>query len=445
MKKFTKLALTVSLLSVAMAGFASAATTVRITGSSAFRAAVTNAVLHLLNSASGIQAVYTSYGSGTAPSSLGGANQQIIHGFLTSGGTEVYIKTSWSGSLSGLIAVSTNANTAQPFLSTSNINTGDSSQTAAPGTGADSSHGPTGGKALVGTDGGTAYDAAQVADVAMSDAFAASTPYSTNLVAAATGLTTAQRGGAPAGCLGVIPFTFVAGTSMPSTVTNLNIIQARALLQDALVLSQLTDVGTDSDTNVHCVGRDADSGTRFTTFTETGFSAIGVSNPDPLQYIVNFGSGTTASSIEPYPGETLFGHAYADGTQGYASGSGVAAALKATGTLAAADNPGQLIGYVGESDAVSAISGGAHVLSYNGVAYGTQTGNSVTFNRGLIDEGVYTLWGYEHMYYLNGSPATTIANAIAHQVGLTDAAVTGEILANMHVSRPKEGALITHN
>ena len=136
-----------------MASMASAATTVRITGSSAYRAAVTNAILHLLNASSGIQAVYTNFGSAAAPSSLGGANQQIIHGFLTTGGTEVYFKTSWSGSLSGLIALTTNSTTAQPFLSTSNINTSDSSQTAAPGTGADGSHGPTGGKILRPSDG----------------------------------------------------------------------------------------------------------------------------------------------------------------------------------------------------------------------------------------------------------------------------------------------------
>ena len=71
-------------------------------------------------------------------------------------------------------------------------------------------------------------------------------------------------------------------------------------------------------------------------------------------------------------------------------------------------------------------------LSYNGVAY----------SLGAVQEGSYTFWGYEHMYYPTGYTNSTIVDTIAAQLYSTDAAV---LPASMNVSRSSDGGNVTHN
>jgi hypothetical protein len=123
----------------------------------------------------------------------------------------------------------------------------------------------------------------------------------------------------------------------------------------------------------------------------------------------------------------------------------LATALSISGTSGAnSDNPSYLIGYAGESDATTVVNAGGKFLSFNGVVYGTTTGGAVSFNRTLIDEGEYTLWGYEHLYYKSGNANASILTALASQVRTKDAAVTGELISNMAVQRGYEGGPISY-
>lgn len=421
---------------MAFAGMAQATpVTVRITGSSAYRGAVMNAIAHLLTTPTGAY----------VGSSLGGANQSIVTGTLTNAaggfpaGTTVFFKCSWSGSVAGLIVGTTGANTAAQFLATSNTMT-----TVTPGTGVDVNHGVTGGNSLS----SPVLDAAQTADVVFSDVFQSSTSFKS------PALTPAVTGGtAPSGVVGVVPFVWVAnnpgGLVSSNSITNVNSQQANQLLAGGLALAQFTGVDSDNATLILPVGRNADSGTRFTTFAETGFNVVGATAVQPQQYAVTQ-SGGVVSHIDLYPAETLFGVSYTAGQSGYGSGGNVATAMTATGsndqTNVNNSNPAILLTYLGENDAKTVVTAtnAGHFLSYNGIVYGSVSGGVASYNRTLIDEGVYTLWGYEHVYYPSGNANAAIANALAAQVKGTDAPISGEKISNMNVSRGVEGGPIAY-
>src|SRR5271165_3910640 len=95
--KTTKLLLA-ALSALAFAGTANAQTVIHITGSTAFRAAAHAAIEAILDSG------YTGAYTGTA---IGSANQAIFEGTATNG-TSVIIKTSFSGSIGGIIVLTQN-------------------------------------------------------------------------------------------------------------------------------------------------------------------------------------------------------------------------------------------------------------------------------------------------------------------------------------------------
>ena len=436
MKTYTKFLLTVGLLSLASAGLVQAQTIVRITGSSAYRGAVTNAILHLL----------TSPTAGYVGSSLAGANTQIIEGTLTNtagsftAGTAVIFKTSWTGSLSGIVALTTNGNTANPFLSTSN--TGLASATA--GTGSDST-GATGGAVLS----SPIFDAAQVADVAMSDVFQSSTKFTSP----ALGSPAIANGFAPAnGIVGVVPFVWVAGAAdSAGKITNISSNQVLQLMSTGLNEAQITGNINDENNGILPTGRDPDSGTRFNALADSGYNVVGAAPTPVVQYYVNTSGG--GSTVTEFASETLptLG-AVGAGNAGYSSGSAVATDLENANTNNATNNgvnntanQSILIGYVSEGDGATAVQAntGAHFVSWNGVSYGSYSGGTVTYNRTLIDNGTYTFWGYEHEYYRSGNADAAIANALSAQIANTDAAVSGELLGNMQCSVGIEGGPIS--
>src|ERR1700761_3732645 len=105
MKTSAKLLLAAGLLSVAFTRPASALD-IYITGSSAYRGAVTNAIGHLLDNP---QAAFVAASAGTGSNNaVAGANQQLITGIWkgtqtgTTQGTVVNFHTPWTGSLAGL-------------------------------------------------------------------------------------------------------------------------------------------------------------------------------------------------------------------------------------------------------------------------------------------------------------------------------------------------------
>jgi len=57
------------------------------------------------------------------------------------------------------------------------------------------------------------------------------------------------------------------------------------------------------------------------------------------------------------------------------------------------------VGYLGTSDAATAVTDGGRALSYNGVAY----------SAAAVEDGQYGFWGYEHMYYLTSATGSQVA------------------------------------
>ncbi len=394
----------VALAALALAGVASAqTTTVRVTGSTAFRAATITAIGNILN---------PGYTYGYIGSSLTGANQCTFVGTTKTGNLPVIVKCSFAGSVGGVQTIAQQSpvvTTASPYISETNaLNT----------------------TGLVLTAATAAFDSPANADIAMSDTYQSSTAFN------GAGYNTLADT-----VVGVVPFVWTKGVSSDTAVaaslanvTNITPLLARAVLSGSgTPLSMFTGNSTDSSVFVYAMGRDEDSGTRLTTFAESGFGIFG----SPIQYQATVSSGAI-TAIAPYQAQTILGISYTAGHSGYSSGGTLATTLNTPVAASARDSLNAkfaLLAYFGVNDA-NGVNGGANNLTYNGVPY------SVT----NVQEGRYTFWGYEHLMYrstLTGN-AKTVADQLAAQIRTTDASVSGVLLASMNVSRVTEGAVITH-
>jgi len=375
------------LAALAIASTASAQTNIiRITGSTAFRAATHTAISHVLN---------PGFVYGYSGTSSNGASIAEYRGSTIGDNLPVDIKTSWAGSVGGVATLVNNA-TISTWLAATNL-------TAA---GTQNETGP--------------YDAPVTADVTMSDSFQGSTAFTSPTLNDQT--------------VGVVPFVWVRNNGSPSAITNMTSLLAQALLSNGRVrLSQFTGVEADA-TPVLAVGRDADSGTRLCAFADSGFGVFSL----PVQYQVDISAGAV-TNVEFYPPQTINGDFYDYGQGGYSGGGSVASALNATNSSSVV-NPGLtisngcwMVGYLGVNDA-SGVNGNNN-LTYNGVAYSTNA----------VAEGTYTFWAYEHLMYRSSlaGDQKTVADKIATQIKNTDASVSGILLPLMKVSRTVEGGVVT--
>ena len=316
----------------ALASTASAQTKVYITGSTAFRSATVAAITSTL--AGGPTIAYD--GSSSGVTSQSNANAVTWLGGNI-GGTAVTIKASWSGSGSGIQTVAGSYNAVR-FL-------------------------PDGATGSVNADPRTAGNPAEVAtpDIAMADNLQSSTTFLAGSNTAGGGTATyANLGDVP---VGVVSFTFAASSGFPA---NQNMTKKIAEAQfggvGALPLGFYTGLTADSATVggvtkvVYASGRNPDSGTRITTFAETGF---GVNN-----FVTQWKptvSGATITALALYPTESINGVSTSQpGNSGESSGSSLRAYLTKTLTAGAYQNgetgPSYMITYLGMSD-FNAVSG----------------------------------------------------------------------------------------
>ncbi len=401
MKSFQKILagmLALMIASVAMAQ----STTVRITGSTAFRKAAIIGIQNILQ---------TGYTYGYTGSSVTGGSQAVFVGTTKVGSLPVVIKCSWAGSTGG---VQTVAQQSPVITRTDWISETGNTLTAA-------------GAALA----SPVFDAATAADVAFSDSFQASSiaygPGYTNLVD---------------NIVGVVTFVFTKGLSADPTVsaalanfTNITPLQAKLVLAAGAPLSMFTGSSADSAIYVYPMGRDEDSGTRLSELSESEF---GIFN-SPIQYQPTPQSGGSITSIAPWPAATILGFNYPAGHSGFSGGGALATALNQPVAATAKDSFGAkfaLIAYFGVNDAAG-VNGGANNLTFNGVPY----------SDAAVREGKYTCWSYEHLMYrptLTGN-TKTVADQIANQIKTADAAQSGVLLSTMNVSRAVEGGTIIHN
>jgi len=421
MKTLKSLVLASLALGCASAALAAPTAIIRITGSTAFRTATNAALAHILNSGFTFAFIGSTYT---------GSNQAILSGTTIIGNIPIIIKTNFTGSVGGVQTLTQNLTEANAWL----VN----------GTQSSSS-----GVALVTAS--ESFDAATTADIAMSDSFQGSTLF-----------------GSPAlkdSVVGVTAFEWVRGNITLSTsstqnianLTNITTLQAQDLLAGGLPLKQFTGNPADENVVVAVLGRDPDSGTRLVTFAESGFGIFGA----PVQYMpsdtasisgsqgLGDGSGAktsgTITSLVPAPGRTVDTTSVSAGQAGYFSGGNLAKDLgrpiNATLDLQNGGGlqPAFLIGYLGTSDAATAIGEGGTALTYNGVAESAAN----------VENGLYTFWSYEHLltrFSLSSTNAdgATVAAQLANQIINTDAAASGQIaLSSMTVGRAVEGGPVT--
>lgn len=409
------------LASMAFADVASAPK-VYITGSTAFRKATMTALTHIF--ASGYTYAYD------GSKGLSGASRAMFYG--TVDGNEVVVKCYWSGSAAGVDTVS-NSKTLSEWMADDTALATDS-----------------------GNNPSSFNKESAVPNVCMSDTAQSLTPFT------ATSLTPTK--------VGVVPFVFVkgrlaSGHSMKTAfdaISNISALQAQKLLSSGIKLAQLTGSSADSG-RVYVLGRNPESGTRLTTFAETGFGT----NNTALQAGPLAGGDLVAGvvaaidEVDVYPAGTVNGIFADDGNNGFSSGGTLGDVLSSPVSASAVNDIDTgafaLIGYLGVNDAAQSIKDAntnvsndvSRILSYNGASlnpsYDTDT-QAVTWDYTALQEGKYTFWSYEYLMYrttLTGVPKST-ADAIATQIISTDAAQSGLRLSDMHATRQVEGGAVTH-
>lgn len=440
-----------------LASTASAQQVIRITGSTAFRAATNASIGNILQSG---------YTYGYTGSSFSGSNRTIFIGTTKAPtNTPVIIKCQWSGATGGIKTIVQNVPLPEWLVNASPTSTSGTQITT------------------------PSYDAPVTADIAMGDTFQNTTEFKTPVMVARA--------------VGVIPFQWFRNNGSPNTIDNLNPVNAASLLSGGLPLSQFTGDPADQATAVYATGRDEDSGTRTATYADCLFGVF--SSPTQYQPVI---SGGVVTDIVPWPPATVLGTPYPLGHSGFPGSGQLVTAMNTPGSITSA-NPGYLVSYAGITDAqacqpsspaaagtatfsagavtgVTITQGGANYGSGTFVTFtggggsgatgvpvinsaGTITGVTITnggsgytsaptvaFRGGCtmkyngyeysaqnVREGKYTFWSYEFVMYRAGYVNSAIADQLADRIKTVDASISGIVLSTMQVGRAVEGGPVT--
>ncbi|MGC3989812.1 MAG: hypothetical protein QM796_09075 [Chthoniobacteraceae bacterium] len=253
--------------------------------------------------------------------------------------------------------------------------------------------------------------------------------------------------------VGVVPFYWVKGKSGigSSSMTNISPNQILSLLAGGttgggIVTAQITGSTLDEAGVTVVIGRDEDSGTRITAFAESGFGAKSLAGQYKPTITGTNGSGTI-TDLAVWPASTVNNIAYPKGDSGESSGGTLALdisnALSSGNSLGATD----IVTYLGESDAATAVANGCAYLAFNGVTFGAGAGYSTSSSLyyKTIQDGQYTFWSYEHLYSKSGVSGgiLTFRNALYTQIHDNDAIATGVKMGDMNVNRSVEGGPIS--
>jgi hypothetical protein len=245
------------------------------------------------------------------------------------------------------------------------------------------------------------------ADLAFSDVYQASTPFTTPALVDAL--------------VAIQPFVYMKSQAANS-VSNVTMQQMQVMLANGFMpLSYFTGKTNDDASSIYMVGRNNDSGTRLTAIADDFFTG------SPQLYQPDTNCNWVLSS-------------------GFSSGSGVVGALTA--------GCGSAIGYVGLSDAETGATNGCTILTYNGYypfnntnyTPGQQVSTTPDFTP--VYKGLYSYWSYEHLFELSGSVGgnvdtfrTALISAVDTDIA-TLTPVTAIRLNAMKVSRPSDGGPI---
>lgn len=210
------------------------------------------------------------------------------------------------------------------------------------------------------------------------------------------------------GIVGVIPFEWVKGKSSSASSSYTDLVNVTT--PEVLTLlgtgkqgaSYFTKNPSDTD-NVYLIGRNKGSGTRVNTLLEpyygvtTAVKQYAPGNSSYVSGVLTVGSVTALSTSGN-------GLVYIS-NEGFDAGSGVAKTLEDDVHGYTLGSKGVItLGYLGISDATgTAIPGGAVALTLDGVA---ESDASVIL-------GTYPFWGHEHLYGLTTQSSSTPGGIIA--------------------------------
>lgn len=366
---------------VSAASTFAAATTVYLTGSTAFRATVFTAATTGgdIFDASPAPTILS-----PAPNNTSGANQIVYHGFIN--GTEYIVNCNWTGSEAGIAAV---AGVAQPNVTVPANYNGDGTPAVAT-----TYNLPGAPVAFLASPGYTALGANQQPDLSMAD-----TSQAVSLTQTAT-LT-------DYGVVGIVPFLWAKNknTAPDSSWTDLvNVSDGQLLFElgGAKKASFFTGKSTDSDL-VYVVGRNKGSGTHQNAMLASGFYP-----GTPVQYQIN--AKYNSSGVLTFTTEATYTDAQVRATpqgDGYDSGKFVGQTLQTDGKLSTKI----LVGYIGISDFVG---------NPGGVAL---TVDGQTESDGAVANGAYSFWGHEHL--LGQQTPSSDANNVANGIGGVGGIING--------------------
>jgi hypothetical protein len=430
--------------------------TFEISGATAFRRGTIESI-HALFVASGQP---FRFGSNRADADYVNADLVIWEGTIAGLPGTTIIRTSFNGSIEGLRAIAQSPASDPPYFKTSVLTV-----TPAVGGAQEDGNGAAAGIGAIPTSGNT--ETAET-EIAFSDTDKAISPYAANPM--------------EGGPVGVAVFALVANEGSP--ITNVTVQQYNSLLANGAVpLSFFTGDPTDSEL-VYCTGRNDGSGTRSSYLAEMGY---GVANP-VKQYLVvgsegNFitalqevpqggvnAAGASILSFDAQPNTAGFQAVFQEtrsasivwgndipGNGGAFSGSVLRGHLALRGDrvggVTVFDPDGEdlygipqdnisLLSWISVNDAVTARTGGASIVAFNGVGIDVNGPSNTlsTTDKEKCFNGAYSPWNFQQMYRRFGSSTETvtlynlIAGAIPNNLG-----AAGLKTGDFNVGRANDG------
>lgn len=408
------------LIGASALGFAAAAqaqTVINITGATAFRSAAHASIMAAFNEAGNLgttwnYAVNNASGSGT----MGRAIYKGTFPGIT--GTTV-IRTSWTGSVEGVRALTKPTLVPETYLKDSALNL--------------TTAGANFGKSDTETSTVHAFAFADMAQASAPKAYALP-----------------KLNGGP---VGVIAFAPVINNGADASITNITINQFRRLVAEGTIKESMLTGNASSNGTIYHVGRNDGSGTRVILLSEIGHGAA-----NPVKGYLLTGNSTTkvldtpvlapiTANTTTYPNTAVsndFTTASILGNAGYTSGGTIAGWMTNTSTGF------NIVSWLGTSDAVTAqafVSGnatGARLLAYNGEKLdGVAAGGFSAADKNKIALGKYSGWSFENLFYvgtLTGARKTVYDKLVSVIPG--NLGTAGCTLAEMKVNRATDGGVI---
>lgn len=446
---------------VSLGVFAQADTAINITGATAFRAGTINSIIAGFGGAAACGIVHSNTAATTA--SAAGANAVSIRGTWPGVAGVTTIRCRFSGSTEGVRDLVGNGATPNDVFYYPDA----SIPAAGTITFLNQNSNPVGANVPL------------KPDVAFSDVQQTSTP------------SLAFTLGPADSRVGVVTFVFCKSQGSSANLSNVTDQAWKAVLTNTrgVPLNVFTGLSGDQSGRVLATGRNDGSGTRAVYMIEPGVGIAtkvqqfklgangfnGVTSAGFTGDVVNFLQLWPANDAEDANNISNLWNTPTNGNGGYFSGSNVANLVLAKDTSSvrvlgptgtdlsssgsyvgtSAGNPRavSVVACVGTSDGLTAITGGASVLSYNGVgitpvAVGVDPTGLVPTDRYKVTNGTYTLWSYERMYNRGTltadqdlvlySAATNLKASIAANLGNA-----GIALSAMTAVRSNDGETVT--